>query len=80
MKPIHITDHAMLRYLERAHGLDIEAVRLHLEKRAVNAVRLGAVAVTVENVKLVIEHHKDESATVTTALRSKWHSARKMKP
>lgn len=33
-KPRHkITDHAVLRYLERAHGLDVEAVRRELGAR-----------------------------------------------
>lgn len=29
-EPIHVTDHAVLRYLERAIGLNIEAVRQHI--------------------------------------------------
>lgn len=33
-KPRHkVTDHAVLRYLERAHGLDVEAVRRELGAR-----------------------------------------------
>lgn len=36
-KTIHITDHAMLRYLERVQGLDIEALRDKLSKKATRA-------------------------------------------
>jgi len=64
---IHVTDHAILRFLERAHGLDVELVRRHLAGKAVNAVRLGAIAVTVENVKLVVRE-----ATVVTVLQPGW--------
>jgi hypothetical protein len=69
-----VSDHAVLRYLERAHGLDVEAVRKHLAGLTVTAVRLGAIAVTVENVKLVIHPHRDGSGRpiVTTALNPQW--------
>lgn len=30
MTELRVSDHAVLRYLERAHGLDIEAVRRHI--------------------------------------------------
>ena len=68
-KPLHISDHAVLRYLERAHGLDVAAVKKHLAGRAVNAIRLGAVGVQIEGVKLVIHN-----ATMTTALKAGWPS------
>jgi hypothetical protein len=72
MRPfVHVTDHAVLRYLERAHGLDVEAVRRHLAGRAVNAARLGAIGVTIENVKLVLRHEASE-ISVVTALEPRW--------
>lgn len=66
-EPIHVSDHAVLRYFERAHGLDVELVRRHLAGRAANAVRLGALGVTIENVKLVVRN-----ATVVTVMRGGW--------
>ena len=51
---LHVSDHAVLRYLERRHGVDIEAVRRHLAGLAVNAAELGAVAVRVEEVRLFL--------------------------
>ncbi len=71
MTAIHVTDHAILRYLQRAHGLDIEAVRRHLSGRAINGARLGAVGVTVENVKLVL-HQMGGDVYVVTALKPQW--------
>lgn len=72
MRPfVHVTDHAVLRYLERAHGLDVDAVRRHLAGRAANAARLGAVGVTIENVKLVLV--RDAGATsIVTAMAPRW--------
>ncbi len=51
---LHVSDHAVLRYLERRHGLDIETVRQHLAGLATNAATLGAVAVQAETVRLFL--------------------------
>lgn len=37
LKKIHITDHAMLRYLERVQGIDIEELRNSLSQKATRA-------------------------------------------
>jgi len=73
---VHVSDHAVLRYLERAHGLDVDAIRRHLAGRVAGGAKLKAAAVTVEHVKLVLEHRMDGSATVTTALKVNWPSRR----
>ncbi len=69
MSAPRVTDHAVLRYLERAHGLDVELVRRHLEGLAANAVELGATGVRIERVMLVLR-----SETVTTVLPGNYHS------
>lgn len=68
MHPIRVSDHAVLRYLERAHGLDVEAVRKHLAGRSVKAARLGAVGVKIENIKLVLRQTAFETVIVTALL------------
>jgi hypothetical protein len=68
MRPIRVSDHAVLRYLERAHGVDVEAVRKHLAGRAVNAARLQAIGVKIENVKLVLRRTAVETVIVTALL------------
>jgi hypothetical protein len=44
---VHVSDHAVLRFLERVHGLDIEAVRAEIawraERGAAAASTIGAV-------------------------------------
>jgi hypothetical protein len=66
---IIVTDHALIRYLERAHGLDVLHFRKHIAALATNGVKAGASGVTVEGVKLVLQGN-----TVTTVLHREWHS------
>lgn len=74
---LDVTDHAVLRYLERQHGLDIEAVRRHVAGLAVNGASLGAVSVAVEEVRLVLAEQpavtgRRPYVVVVTALRRGW--------
>jgi hypothetical protein len=67
--PTPITDHALLRYLERAKGLDVEAIRREIatpELRA--AIAAGAKTYSVENWTYVIEG----GAIVTVRPRGPW--------
>lgn len=68
---LHVSDHAVLRYLERRHGVDIEVVRRHLAGLAVNGAQLGAVAVHAESVRLFLRENdvgedRPPLVTVTT--------------
>ena len=60
-KKIHITDHAMIRYLERMYGLDVEAMRKEILSPK---VRLGAYFTEAgnheinEEVYAVVRHNK----------------------
>ncbi len=64
-KPRHtISDHAVLRYLERAQGVDVEAVRRELGRRvdAAAAEHQGLCAVHIEGMRFAI----CEDGTVST--------------
>lgn len=50
---IDVSDHAVLRYLEREYGVDITAVKSHIAGLAKNAAELQAIAVQIGRVKLV---------------------------
>lgn len=64
-KPLaHVTDHAVLRYLERAKGIDIDAVRDELGHVVDKAIEMGAGAAIVDGVKYVLK----DRAVVTVAL------------
>ncbi len=51
----HVTDHAVLRYLERAKGIDIEAVRLELGHVVDRAVELGAGGAIIDGIRYVLD-------------------------
>ncbi len=54
-KPVaHVTDHAVLRHLERVQGIDVEAVRRELGHKVDAAVEAGARATVVEGIRYVL--------------------------
>ncbi|MBO4168894.1 hypothetical protein [Cereibacter azotoformans] len=69
--PPHITDHALIRYLERVVGLDLSAHRRAIADRVANAVALGASAVVSEGFKYMLT-----DSAVTTVRRA--HSERRL--
>jgi hypothetical protein len=72
---VRITDHAVLRYLERAHGLDVEEVRKHLAGRVANGVALGAVSVKIENVKMVLRRSAEGETALVTVMKGSWFAS-----
>lgn len=65
---IDVTDHAVLRWLERAHDLPVAAIRAHLAGEALTAAELGAVARTLGGVRLCLRHNSasDEGTPLVT--------------
>ena len=56
-KPLtNVSDHAVLRYLERVCGIDIEAIRIGIGRRVDDAARAGACAVHIDGFVYRIEH------------------------
>lgn len=51
----HVTDHAVLRYLERVKGLDIEAARLELGHLVDHAIEVGAGAAVIDGIRYVLD-------------------------
>lgn len=60
-----VSDHAVLRYLERAKGVDIEATRRHIAGLVARGVEREGVAVIVEGVKFMLR----ENVVVTVLSR-----------
>lgn len=52
-----VTDHALLRYLERAQGFNLEALRRELARAAAKAIAHGAPVAIYGGGKLVIENN-----------------------
>jgi hypothetical protein len=62
---MRVTDHAVLRYLERAKGFDLEAVRSHIETLCAQPMAVGAICVKAEGVKFEIDPHTRTVVTCT---------------
>lgn len=65
-----VTDHAVLRFIERAHGVDIDGIRRHIARQVARGVERGGVAVIVEGVKFVLVEHR-----VVTVLDRRWNAS-----
>lgn len=63
-----VTDHAVLRYLERAKGVDVRAIRRHIADLVRRGVEKQGDAVVVEGVKFVLVENR-----VVTVLDRRWH-------
>lgn len=51
------SDHAIIRYLERAKGVDVNAIRSKiLSASTINAINSGALSITVDGLKFCIRN------------------------
>lgn len=49
-----VSDHAVIRYLERTKGFDFEPVREHIRKAAQLVLDVGASSITIDGVSFVL--------------------------
>ena len=61
-----VSDHAVLRYLERVQGFDIEALRSAIGRRVEAAAETGATAVVIEGFAYQLRPDDRGVPTVTT--------------
>lgn len=72
--PVVVSDHALLRYIQREVGVDIEALRSHVAGLARFGAERSAASVMTGRVRLVLrdsEHEGQPCVTVVTALPRK---------
>lgn len=62
---IHISDHALLRYLERGLGIDIEWYRRHLGRQVDQVMVDGATGIRIDGLLFRIQ-----GATVVTIVKA----------
>jgi predicted nuclease with TOPRIM domain len=68
---IHITDHALLRYVERVFGIDVDAVRWEILTDSVaRCIELGASTITVKGIQFRV---KDRSIVTVIGSDQKAH-------
>lgn len=67
MKPkLRVSDHAVVRYLERAGGFDIDALRAAIARRVEPAAYAGAGATVIDGLVYTIRH--DQGGPVVTSV------------
>ena len=66
----HVTDHALVRYLERVKGLDVETIRQHIAKLCAPCVAAGARTMHAEGVRFELGTGK----VITCTPNGKWPS------
>lgn len=50
---LSVTDHAVIRYLERGLGINVGALRAHIAGLAENGAELGATGIKIDHYKIV---------------------------
>ena len=51
--PARVTDHAVLRYLERIHGLDVEGIRCAMEDACARGIATDAPSIRIDNTRFI---------------------------
>lgn len=62
---VRVTDHALVRFLERVGGVDVEALRQALARSMEEAAHLGAAAAVVDGYRYVLRTDEDGPFLVT---------------
>ncbi len=70
-RPVHVSDHALVRYLERVGGFDIERLRRTIAAHVRKQAPEGASALVIEGARLVLRDDGDRRV-VTTVLEADW--------
>jgi hypothetical protein len=65
---IHVTDHAIVRYLERACDFDIEEIRKLITDLVQPAAAVGASTLTVKGLRFCFVEHANKNIQVTTVM------------
>lgn len=55
---VQVTDHALIRYIERVLGHDLDDIRDEIATRVERAAEIGAEAVIVDGFRFVVDNKK----------------------
>ncbi len=69
MAKVRVTDHALVRYLERVGGFDMARLRAEMEARVAKTYRPGAPAVVIDGFRFAVSC--DERGPVVTTILEK---------
>lgn len=66
MSRVHVSDHALLRWLERVEGVDVEALRRRIAKAVRRGAEEGAEGVRFEGVTFKVQYNPRGAVVTTT--------------
>lgn len=69
-KRITVSDHAVLRWLERVEGVNVKAIRRRIQRSVRAACDHGASGARLDGVGFCLQYHDDGEAVVTTTVSS----------
>lgn len=70
---VHVSDHALLRYIERRYNVPLDLLRKKILDKAIPAANAGASVIGFDGIKLLLSkpNQFNEVTIVTTVHRSK---------
>lgn len=72
VRRVHVSDHAVLRYLERFAGIDTEALRKMIQDKASAAAKAGAVSVTIDGTCFLIRDGCVVTSLTSEQRKNRW--------
>jgi hypothetical protein len=70
-RSVLVSDHAVLRYLERVGGFNIDGLRTQIAKRIEASCPDGAASITIDGYRFVIRED-EKGRVVTTVMFNDW--------
>ena len=67
MKPLHITDHALIRYIERVYGIDLDPIKAEIAGKLASSIKVGAASVKIDGITYCMVLNPG-SVTLTTVI------------
>lgn len=66
MSSLRVTDHAVLRWLERVEGVDVDSIKRRIARAVRRGVDHGAAGVILDGVTFYLQYACDEAVVTTT--------------
>lgn len=66
MSRVRVTDHAILRWLERVEGVDVDAIRHRIARAVRKSLAQQPEGVRFEGVTFKVQYNADEAVVTTT--------------
>ena len=69
---VYVSDHAMLRYIERRYGVDVEKIRREITSKALPAAKMGAAVFGIDDLKFVLSRGDHDNVVTVKTVMERW--------